>query len=82
MFRRNRISLGLAQTALKIFEVIPIRYLDVSFNNSLKLSHDNKIYAYDAYFLDCAIRYKMPLITLDGRMETVAKKIGIKVLEV
>jgi predicted nucleic acid-binding protein len=82
MFKKKRIGLRLAQKALSIFEVIPIRYLDVDFSHSLKLSHDNKIYAYDAYFLDCAIRHKIYLITLDGGMKTVAKKIGIKVLEV
>ena len=82
MLKRNRIVLSLAQKALSMFEVIPIRYLDVDFNHSLKLAHDNKIYAYDAYFLDCAIRHKTPLITLDGRMKTVAKNIGINVVEV
>jgi predicted nucleic acid-binding protein len=82
MFKQNRIDLSLAQKALSIFEVIPIRYLDVDFNHSLKLAHDNKMYAYDAYFLDCAIRHKSPLITLDGKMKTKAKSMGINVLEV
>lgn len=82
MFKQNRIGLRIAQDALRIFEVIPIRYLDVDFNHSLKLAHDNKIYAYDAYFLDCVIRHKLPLITLDGKMKAKAKTIGIKVLEV
>ena len=82
MFKQNRINLNLAQKALSVFEVIPIRYLDVDFSHSLKLAHENKIYAYDAYFLDCAIRHKAPLITLDGRMETKAKNIGINILKV
>ena len=82
MFKQNRIGLRLAQKALSIFEIIPIRYLDVDFNHSLKLAHDNKIYAYDAYFLDCAIRHKLSLITLDGKMKAKAKTIGINVLEV
>ena len=82
MFKQRRISLRLAQKALGIFEVIPIRYLDVDFNNSLKLAHDNKIYAYDAYFLDCAIRHKFPIVTLDGKMKATAISMAIKVLEV
>ena len=82
MFKQNRIGLRIAQEALRIFEVIPIRYLDMDFNHALELAHDNKIYAYDAYFLDCAIRHKLPLITLDGKMKAKAKTIGINVLEV
>ena len=81
MFKQHRIGLGIAQKALSIFEIIPIRYLDVDFNHSLELAHDNKLYAYDAYFLDCAIRHKFPLITLDDKMTATAKTIGIKVLE-
>ncbi len=82
MFKQHRIDLKLAQKALSIFEVIPIRYLDVDFSHSLKLAEENKIYAYDAYFLDCAIRHKTSLITLDGRMKTKAKNIGISILEI
>ena len=82
MFKQHRIELRLAQKALGIFEIIPIRYLNVDFNHSMKLAHDNQIYAYDAYFLDCAIRYKAPLLTLDGQMKEKAKNIGIHVLEV
>lgn len=82
MFKQNRIDLKLAQKAIDIFKVIPIRYLDVDFNHSLKLAKENKIYAYDAYFLDCAIRHKTSLVTLDGRMKTKAKNIGISILEV
>ena len=82
MFKQNRISLRLAQKALNVFEVIPIRYVDVDFSHSLKLAHDNQIYAYDAYFLDCAIRHKAPLITLDGRMKAKAKNMGINILEI
>ncbi len=82
MFKQNRIDLRMAQKALSIFEVIPIRYLDVDFNHSLELAHGNKIYAYDAYFLDCAIRHKFPLITLDSKLKIKAKNTGINVLEI
>jgi len=82
MFKKGRVSLREAQQAMAVFEVIPIRYLDVDFKHSLKLAHDNQIYAYDAYFLDCAMRYKAPLLSLDGQMTTKAKNLGIKILEV
>ncbi len=82
MFKKGRVSLREAQQAMAVFEVIPIRYLDVDFRHSLKLAHDNQIYAYDAYFLDCAMRYKAPLLSLDGQMTAKAKNLGINILEV
>jgi len=82
MFKKGRVSLREAQQAMAVFEVIPIRYLDVDFRHSLKLAHDNQIYAYDAYFLDCAMRYKAPLLSLDGQMTTKAINLGINILEV
>lgn len=82
MFKQNRISLRIAQKALDVFEIIPMRYIDVDFKHALKLSHENDIYAYDAYFLDCAMRHKAPLLTLDTRMTGKAKTLGIKVMEI
>jgi predicted nucleic acid-binding protein len=40
------------------------------------------MYAYDAYFLDCAKRYKSPLLTLDQKLKAAAKILKIEVLEV
>ena len=82
MFKQNRISLRMAQKAVGVFDIIPMRYLDVDVKHSLKLAHDNKIYAYDAYFLDCAIRHKSPLLSLDSRMNSKAKSLGISILEI
>ena len=40
------------------------------------------IYAYDAYILDCAIRYKASLLTLDKKLQSAAQKIKIATMEV
>ena len=40
------------------------------------------IYAYDAYFLDCAVRYKSPLLTLDGKRKKAAGSVNVETLEV
>jgi hypothetical protein len=40
------------------------------------------IYAYDAYFLDCAARQKAPLLTLDRRLKASAIDFNIKTVEV
>jgi predicted nucleic acid-binding protein len=38
--------------------------------------------SYDAYFLDCAIRRKAPLLTLDRSLKMAAQTMNIKTLEV
>jgi predicted nucleic acid-binding protein len=40
------------------------------------------MYAYDAYFLDCAIRHKAPLLTLDQKLKTAAQNFNIETMEV
>ena len=82
MFKQNRLSLDEAKKGLAIFESIPLRYVEPDFFNALKLSKQIKMYAYDAYFLDCAIRYKAPLLTLDQKLKAAAQNINVETLEV
>ena len=56
MFKRHRLSIDEAQKGLKIFDGIPLRYIEPDFVKVLQISKQTNIYAYDAYFQDCAIR--------------------------
>ena len=56
--------------------------LDPDFSNVLSLAHKTGMYAYDAYFLDCALRYGAPLLTLDKKLRATAISVGVKILEV
>ncbi|MGH7563399.1 MAG: toxin-antitoxin system, toxin component, PIN family protein [Gemmatimonadota bacterium] len=47
----------------------------------MELAKDKEIYAYDAYMLECARRYRTPLLSLDGPQKQIAIKLGIEVLE-
>lgn len=82
MFKRKRLSLEEAKKGLAIFKRIPLRYVDPDFSMALKLSKQTDIYAYDAYFLDCAIRYKAPLLTLDRKLKASAHLFNIETIEV
>ena len=82
MFKRNRLSLGEAQKGLSIFNSIPLRYIEPDFTKVLKLSKKTNMYAYDAYFLDCAIRHKAPLLTLDMKLRESARDINVETMEV
>ena len=82
MLRRRRVSLPDVIAALEAYRQIPIRFVDVELEESLKLADDLKIYAYDAYLIRCAQRYNASLISLDGGLITCAKRVNVNVLEV
>ena len=82
MFKQKRLTLAEAEKGLSIFKGIPIRYIDPDFVRALKLSKQATIYAYDAYFLDCAIRHKAPLLTLDRKLMASAENLNVETLEV
>lgn len=82
MFKRNKITLDQATTAFKIYKRISLRYPKIDFNHALEISHENKIYAYDAYFLSLCKKQKCPFITLDRPLQELASKIGIEIVEV
>ena len=63
MFKRDRLGLEEAKRGLEIFKSIPLRYIEPDFVNAVSISKQTKMYAYDAYFLDCALRQKAPLLT-------------------
>jgi predicted nucleic acid-binding protein len=82
MMKQKRLNLKEARQGLTIFQSIPIRYLPVNFENAISIANENNLYAYDAYFIDCASRYAAPLLTLDRKLKRVAEEIGIEVIEV
>jgi predicted nucleic acid-binding protein len=82
MFKQHRMTIDEAEKGLSIFKRISIRYIETDFAMALKLSKQTDIYAYDAYFLDCAIRYQAPLLTLDRRLKESGKSLNVKIMEV
>jgi predicted nucleic acid-binding protein len=82
MFKQNRLTIDEARKGLVIFDNIPLRYIKPDFVNALKISKQTYIYAYDAYFLDCAIRHKAPLLTLDRKLKTAAQNLNVETMEV
>ena len=82
MLKRGRVTLKQVEHALDVFDEIPVRYLDVDLRESLAIAGQHGIYAYDAYLLASAIRYKAPLLTLDRQMARMATELCINVLEV
>jgi len=71
------------EEALKAFEMsqkIPVRLLPVRIHDAMRIATRFRIYAYDAFYIQCCVEAKLPLISLDNRMCDVAENLGIKVV--
>lgn len=81
MMKRNVLEADEVIMAWKMVQHIPVDLRRIEIEAALKLATQYKIYAYDAYFLECAISLHSPLLTLDRQMKVIAQKIGIQVME-
>ena len=82
MFKRGRITVAQALQAVKAYRTIPIRLVDVELEQSLRIADTLGIYAYDAYLIRCALKYKSPLLSLDRNLANSAKRMKARVIEV
>ena len=82
MLKQKRISQEQALVAVSAYRNIPIRYVDIELEEALAIVDDLNIYAYDAYLLRCALKYKCALLTLDGGLKHAANTVNVRVVEV
>ena len=68
-------------SAWNTVQAIPVGLRRVDIQAALELAVKFNIYAYDAYFIECALSLRCPLLTLDHRMRMVARDVGISILE-
>lgn len=81
MLKRKQLTDDEARLALDAASSIPVRLVPVNIQKALEIAIENNIYAYDAYFLQCAKHLAMPIITLDKRMKKVAQALNIEIME-
>jgi len=65
-----------------VYSGIPIKFVDVPLDVTLELSRSQNIYACDAYLIQCAQQTSTSLLTLDNGLKSVARQVGVHVLEV
>ncbi len=78
--KRHRISPEDAVLAYKEFLQIPIRLIEPDISKAVRIAAEEKHYAYDAYYIACAIDTGNPLYSLDQDMIEIAEKRGVKCL--
>jgi len=82
MLRRERITVEQAIQAVKLYQQIPMRLVEVELEESLKIADTLGIYAYDAYLIRSALKYKSPLISLDRNLLRAAREMKARIIEV
>ena len=80
MVKQRRIGVADARRGLEIFDSIPLRYVHIDMANVVSIAAKVSLYAYDAYFLDCAARWRAPLLTLDRPLRRAAEGLSIKLI--
>lgn len=58
---------------------IPVELTEFDVRSALRLAVRSGIYAYDAYYLQCALEARCPLLTLDQKLRHTAQALGMEV---
>jgi predicted nucleic acid-binding protein len=81
MMKINALKKEEVASAWEIVQQIPVDLRPINIKSALSIAIQFNLYAYDAYFLECAKYLRSPLLTLDLGMQRVAREIGITILE-
>ena len=82
MVKRGRLTQEESFAVYDIIKQVPVELRKVDIRQSIRIATEYKIYAYDAYWLECARKINCSIITLDKQMRMVARDMGLKIIEV
>lgn len=78
--KRRRITANIIDKIFREFKKMPIRLVETNIETALRIAADENHYAYDAYYIACAIDKNLPILSLDNGLIEIARKRGIKCL--
>ncbi|GHT52170.1 twitching motility protein PilT [Bacteroidia bacterium] len=82
MLKRRRLTKEQVVKSFNTFDFIPKNLVQINVAKAIEIACMFDIYAYDAYYLEVANRLRLPLLTLDKRMQNNAQELNINILEV
>jgi predicted nucleic acid-binding protein len=82
MLKKKRITLEQTLAALASYGGIAIRFSEVSLKETLDVCAKTNLYAYDTYFIACAMRLNAPLLSLDNALLSAAEESGVSIIRV
>ena len=81
MLKKGAISPEEVPVAWDVVQAIPVDLRGLDMPAALALAVRFGVYAYDAYFLECALGLRLPLLTLDRGMKHIARELSIPIVE-
>lgn len=81
LFRRGILIQSQVRATWEATRRIPVECRPVDIRRALDIAVQHRIYAYDAYFIECALRAGCPLLTLDRRMRVIAESMRIEIVK-
>ncbi len=81
MMKKNALKKEEVESAWEIVQQIPVDLRHTDIKSALSIAIKFNLYAYDAYFLNCAENLHSPLLTLDLGIKRVAREMRITILE-
>jgi len=81
LMKRGVLQAGEVIAIWDAVQTIPVDLRAVDIKVALSIAAQFGLYAYDAYFLECALSLRLPLLTLDKAMRSVARELSIGILE-
>jgi predicted nucleic acid-binding protein len=81
MMKKNTLKKEEVESAWEIVQQTQVDLRHTAVKSALRIAIKFNLYAYDAYFLECAENLRSPLLTLDLGMQRVAREMGITILE-
>jgi len=81
MVKKNVLQANEVVVSWEIVQKIPVGLQRIDLKSALRIATEYNLYAYDAYFLECAASLRSPLLTLDHGMKRIAREMRITVLE-
>ncbi len=78
--RKGRLAEREVLKAFSTSQRIAVKLLPVKIYDAMKLALKFNMYVYDAFYLQCCLETKLPLISLDSRMCEVARSLSVKVV--
>lgn len=81
LVKRRSLDASEALACWDTLRQIPVKLTPIDLRAALAIAAEYRVYAYDTYFLECAIKLRAPLLTLDRSMARTARSLGIPLLE-
>jgi predicted nucleic acid-binding protein len=81
MMRKGALESHEVLAAWDAVRAIAVDLRSIDLRSALNLAVRFGTYAYDAYFLECALSLRAPILTLNKKMKRIARELSIQVLE-